>query len=138
MNSKKEVGLALAHQIREIFRNSETQFSRACGEYNVPLSYYYILRISWEDIGKTQTEIADAAGMSPSLASQVIQKMGKAKILTRESDPDDARIKLVHISAKGLKLRENLIDTCEDVAIKIFKNIAAKDISTVLAVLESV
>lgn len=138
MNLKNEVSLALMHQIREIFRDCETQMVRACGEYSVPLSYYYILRVNWGDTGKTQTEISDVAGMSTSLASQVIQKMCNAKLLNRKSDPKDARVKFVHITAKGVQLRGDLIDTCRDVTANIFKDISAKDISTVLEVLEPV
>lgn len=135
--SKKEVSLALTHLIRKIFRDCETQLVRACGEYSAPLSYYYILRVNWEDTGKTQADIADVAGMSASLASQVIQKMCKANILIRKSDPEDARVKLVHITATGLLLRKNLINACKDVTVEIFKGVTEEDISTVSEILES-
>lgn len=137
METKKELGVELSQKIREFFWDCETQLRRACREYNVPLSYYYILRINWREAGETQSDIADAAVMAASLASQVIQKMCKADLLIRKSDPDDARLKLVFITAKGIQLREELIGACEDVTVKIFKDITKKDISDVLAVFES-
>lgn len=138
MKSKEDVSLELTHQLREVFRHCETQLSRACSEYNVPLSYHYILRVKWTGTGKAQSDIANAAAMSPSLASQVIQKMCKAKLLIRKPNPDDARIKLVHITAKGMQLRENLMNACEGATVEIFNDITPDDMSKVSAVLESV
>lgn len=133
---KHETGRKLLFELRSAFRDCETEMSRMAAKFNVPLSYYYILRTLEDDVGETQTQIALNASMTPSVASQVIQKMCKVDLLVREADFEDARIKRVQLTAKGLALRDDLNQACDTHLLKGFANITMKDMKTAITVLK--
>lgn len=133
---KQDIGMELVYKLRSAFRDCETEMGRMVAQFDVPLSYYYILRTLEDNIGVTQTQIAIDASISPSVASQVIQKMCKADLLMRKADSEDARLKLVYLTSKGTALRDKLNEMCQTRLPQIFNNMTMKDIKTTLSILD--
>lgn len=126
---------SLPYHIRGAFRGFETALSRYLVTKNIPLSQFYILRLQWDDIGRQQNDIAEAACMSESVASQVIQKMEKAGLLQRKADKEDARKRRVHITDKGSRLRDDIMSEGIQISREHGPQISREDMLTTIAVL---
>jgi DNA-binding MarR family transcriptional regulator len=60
--------------------------------------------------GVSQKELAESCGCSTALASQVLQKLVKKQLVVIESDPRDARARVVQLSKTGeQKIREAVV-----------------------------
>ena len=134
-HAKNKSPLSLAYQMRSTFRECETQMGRFLNDLDVPLSYYYILRTEWVEEGISQKQLATDAAITPSVASQVIQKMCKENLLTRKTSSNDSRIKLVFITKQGEALRDKLNGICESLLEQACQNIPAEDIAIATQVL---
>ena len=132
---KNKSPLSLAYQMRSTFRECETQMGRFLSDLDVPLSYYYILRMEWVEEGIPQKQLANDAAITPSVASQVIQKMCKENLVIRKLSPSDSRIKLVFITEQGEALRDKLNGICESLLEQACRNIPAEDIAIATQVL---
>ena len=100
---------SLPYHLRGAFRGFETALARYLETIGVPLSYFHILRLQWDGNGSSQLALATKAFMTESVASQVVKKMVKDGLLRRVRDPNDKRVWLVHLTAKGKRLREKVV-----------------------------
>lgn len=80
-------------------------------------------------------KLATDAAITPSVASQVIQKMCKENLLTRKLSSNDSRIKLVFIIEQGEALSDKLNGICENLIEQACGDIPAEDIKIATRVL---
>jgi DNA-binding MarR family transcriptional regulator len=64
----------------------------------------YVIR-ALADGDRTLTELASLLGVTKQAAIKVVDEMEARGFLTRESHPDDRRVKLLQLTAKGRKVR---------------------------------
>jgi DNA-binding MarR family transcriptional regulator len=64
----------------------------------------YVIR-ALADRDRTLTELAGLLGVSKQAAIKVVDEMEFRGFLTRATHPDDRRVKLLHLTAKGRKVR---------------------------------
>jgi DNA-binding MarR family transcriptional regulator len=64
----------------------------------------YVIR-ALADGDRTLTELAGLLGVSKQAAIKVVDEMEARGFLTRETHPDDRRVKLLRLTAKGRKVR---------------------------------
>jgi len=125
----------IAYEVRGTFRAFENALISALAEKDISVGFFHILRLSWPEDGRTQKEVAELAFMTPSVASQQIQKMCKAGLLFRESDPKDIRKKIVKLTEEGLKAKNNLVAPILLIPEIASENISNEDILTTVRVL---
>ena len=126
---------SLPYHIRGAFRGFETALSRYLATLDLPLSQFYILRLQWDGEGSQQSDIAEKACMSESVASQVIQKMEKTGLVKRESDPADSRKLHVVLTPHGKTLREKVLQEGIHISKEHAPKISREDMLTTIAVL---
>jgi DNA-binding MarR family transcriptional regulator len=63
--------------------------------------------------GVSQKELAEDCGCSTALASQVLQKLVSKKLVEVKFDPNDARVRVVRLSAKGEKRIQKAVKILE-------------------------
>ena len=129
---------SLPYHIRGAFRGFETALSRYLATLDVPLSQFYILRLQWDEDGQQQKDIAEAACMSESVASQVIQKMELSGLLERKPAPEDARKRRVVLTVKGRILRERMMIKGIELSKEHGPEISREDMLTTISVLVKV
>jgi len=126
---------SLPFHIRGAFRGFETALSRYLAALDIPLSQFYILRLQWDKLGSPQNDIAHKACMSESVASQVIQKMEKAGLVTRKSDNSDFRMRRVFLTPKGKSLRAKILKKGIQLSEEHGPTISNEDMLTTISVL---
>lgn len=129
---------SLPYYIRGAFRGFETALARYLATKDIPLSYFYILRLEWHEEGHSQKHIADKSFMTESVASQVIKAMEKDGILQRRSDPSDARKNLVGLTPEGEKLRTSISTEGIGISKAHTPNMSKEDVLTTMRVLKQV
>ena len=125
----------IAYEVRGTFRAFENALISALAESDISVGFFHILRLTWPEEGMTQKQIADHAFMTPSVASQQIQKMCKAGLLSRQTDPTDVRKKIVKLTEDGTVKRTEIITRILKIPKTSTENISDKDIQTTLKVL---
>lgn len=129
---------SLPYHLRGAFRGFETALARYLETIDVPLSYFHILRLQWEDIGSTQSALAEKSFMTESVASQVIKKMVADKLLVRTRDTNDRRIWRVKLTEKGLNLREEIVTKGIKVSSEYQPDISKEDAMITIDVLKKI
>lgn len=129
---------SLPYHIRGAFRGFETALARYLATVDLPVSQFYILRLLWEEDGNTQSDIAAQASMSESVASQVIQKMEKAGLVTRKKVSGDSRKRKVFLTPKGIALRQKIMTEGIQISEAHRPDISREDILTAISVLMKV
>jgi DNA-binding MarR family transcriptional regulator len=61
------------------------------------------------DRDRTLTELADLLGVSKQAAIKVVDEMEARGFLSRQSDPDDRRVKVLRLTDKGVKVRHTAL-----------------------------
>lgn len=126
---------SLPYHIRGAFRGFETALARYLATMDLPVSQFYILRLLWEEDGNSQSDIAAQASMSESVASQVIQKMEKAGLVTRRKGSGDDRKRYVYMTPKGKTLREKIMTEGIKISNEHRPDISREDLLTTISVL---
>lgn len=129
---------SLPYHLRGAFRGFETALARYLDTVDLPLSHFYILRLQWDGHGSTQGSLARNSFMTESAASQVIQQMVKSGLLERSVDETDRRKRLVVLTEKGKKLREEVVNYGLYTSSKHSPVISKKDIRTTIDVLQQI
>jgi DNA-binding MarR family transcriptional regulator len=68
----------------------------------------YVIR-ALADEGRTLTEVAGLLGVSKQAAIKVVDEMEARGFLSRENDPDDRRVKVLRLTAKGRQVRRSAL-----------------------------
>ncbi|MFD9548543.1 MarR family winged helix-turn-helix transcriptional regulator [Nocardia salmonicida] len=66
------------------------------------------LRVAGEHDGLRLSAVADALRISPRSATEVVDALEKAELVTREPDPTDRRATLVSVTAQGKRTLDTL------------------------------
>ena len=129
---------SLPYHLRGAFRGFETALGRHLKRYDLPLSQFYILRLQWSPGGNSQTDIAERAFMSESVASQVIKKMEAKGLVRKKSDAKDNRKYLVSLTHTGETLRNKIAKDGIQISTKHAPKISKADLKTAIEVLKKV
>lgn len=126
---------SLPYFLRGAFREFETALGRYLAEFGLPLSYFYILRLQWNENGNSQVDIANRAFMTQSVASQVLKKMENSNLVRRKTDPKDGRSRIVQLTATGEALRERIASDGIKISNENAPDISRQDMKTAIEVL---
>jgi DNA-binding MarR family transcriptional regulator len=75
-----------------------------CGIDDMRAPFGYVIRALAER-DRTLTELAGLLSVSKQSAIKVVDEMEQRGFLSRQPDPDDRRVKVLHLTAKGRKVR---------------------------------
>lgn len=130
-NQRENIG----YEIRGTFRAFENALITYLAESKVPVAHFHILRLPWTPDGISQTEISTLAFMSPSVTSQLIQKMSREGLLVRDFANSTSRRKQVFLTETGWKLREKVLEGALKIPVTAAETISDEDITIMLNVL---
>jgi len=97
------------HLLREIVRTYQVLMSGFARKTGMPASRFALMRllaISRGDVGVT--DLARQLGVDPAAVTRQVQELERDRIVSRHADKRDARRSYVRLTAKGLKLFEEI------------------------------
>lgn len=85
-----------------------------------------LLRLSKQD-GVMQKEIADALNLTPATITDTLQRMEKARLLERRTDPEDGRVCRVYITEKGRAVKKQVDGIIQTIDEETFRGLSLEE-----------
>ncbi len=117
---KREIGSfdfrnAPGFLIRRAHQHSIATYARRTAEFGVTPVQFAILNTICAEPGLDQISIAQSVAFDAATIGSVLGRLEKRELITRCSDPNDQRRKLITITAKGKRLLVEMFDAVTQV-----------------------
>lgn len=106
--------------------------------YNVTVEQWIILIHLNQQDGISQQELANRYNRSKVSALNLIKKLKQDQFVLRKTDPNDARVKLIYLTAKGHKLLQKLIPIAKANRERMILGISEEEIVLLKKVLRKI
>ncbi len=88
--------------------------------------------------GMKLTELGRCAGLEPSTMTGLIDRMERDGLVCRADDPHDRRAQKVHLTPKGIAVREPVFQAVDNMLREAFAGIEAADMKAAKTVLQRI
>lgn len=127
------------HSIGYLARINFRAFSRALEkltqQHGVSAGQWRFLRVLWDQDGITQRELADRTGTTEATTVRSVNGLLKAGFIKRRRVADDRRKMKITLTAKGRRLRNELLPMVIAVNERALRGVSKRDIETTRRVL---
>jgi DNA-binding MarR family transcriptional regulator len=124
---------SVGYQIRATHRALQRFLQLKIEPYGVTPGIWYFLRALWHEDGLTQRELSRRVGtMEPTTMSAIVI-MARKGLVRRVRSKTDRRKLHVHLTARGRKLRNQLIPLAKDVVATAVASLSAAERRQLLA-----
>ena len=123
---------SVGYQIRATHRALQRFLQFKIEPHGITPGMWYFLRALWHEDGLTQRELSDRVGtMEPTTLSAILI-MEKKGLVRRVRDRTDRRKWHIHLTAKGLGLKSELIPLARDVVNTAVQNLSRGEVAQLL------
>ncbi|MBI1203334.1 MAG: MarR family transcriptional regulator [Rhodopseudomonas sp.] len=129
---------SIGYQIRTTHRALQRLLQLKIEPSGVTLGMWYFLRALWNEDGLTQRELSRRVGTMEPTTMSAILNMEKSGLVRRVRDKTDRRKIHVHLTAKGSRLRNDLVPLAKDVVSIAANGLSAAEIKQFLGYLSEV
>ena len=127
------------HSIGYLTRINFRAFSRALEkltiEHGVSAGQWRFLRVLWDQDGITQRELADRTGTTEATTVRSVNGLLKSGFITRKRVADDRRKMKITLTARGRRLRNELLPLVISVNERALRGVSQRDVETTRRVL---
>lgn len=92
-------------------------------EHDVTIEQWRILNRLWQQDGRRQQDLADLAHRDKTSITRIIDSMEERDLVVRVPDGNDRRQKLIYLTNKGKRLREELTQIAETTSEEVQRGI---------------
>jgi DNA-binding MarR family transcriptional regulator len=100
---------SFGYLVNRLARSMAGQLAEELRPAGVGIGQWAILLFLWARDGLSQAELARVVAIEPPTMVRTVDRMVRDGFVTRESDPRDARVSRIHLTAKGRALRDELV-----------------------------
>jgi DNA-binding MarR family transcriptional regulator len=122
------------HRVYQASRNEMFREFREQGEDVTPEQWALLIRL-WEQDDRTQSELSEATFRDAPTISRILAGMQERGLIERLVHPDDARSRIVRLTAKARALRKKLVPAVERIVQRMVGSIPERDLLTTRATL---
>jgi DNA-binding MarR family transcriptional regulator len=123
---------SVGYQVRATHRLLQRFLQFKIEPHGITPGMWYFLRALWHEDGLTQRELSDRVGtMEPTTLSAILI-MEKKGLVRRVRDRADRRKWHIHLTAKGLGLKSELIPLARDVVNTAVQNLSRGEVAQLL------
>ena len=124
MAEKDEVIERILQQVSDIFREVLPLVHRELLEMDLTAPQLKIVFLLYLYGATRMSELAASLGVTMATATGIVDRLVERGLVARESQPDDRRVVMCRLSAKGLKQTERLWVTSREKARELLSTIA--------------
>ena len=125
----------LAHLVKDATRALVRALQMRLAKHAVSFGHWTFLRILWEGDGLTQRELSERAGVMEPTTFSALKTMERLGYIRRRRRGDDRKRVYIWLTAKGRRLRGQLVPLAEDVNRIAVKGMRPTDIAVTREVL---
>ncbi|MFN2643843.1 MAG: MarR family winged helix-turn-helix transcriptional regulator [Burkholderiales bacterium] len=96
----------IAFLLRDTYGAFAREFQQALAEAGITMSMFFFLQALARRDGLSQRELMDGAGLMQPATSSALKEMERLRLISRETDPQDARVVRFYMTAKARSLFE--------------------------------
>src|SRR6185295_16717719 len=122
------------HRVYQASRNEMFREFRGHGEDVTPEQWALLIRL-WERDERTQSELSEATFRDAPTISRILDGMQTRGWVERLVHPEDARARVVRLTAPGRALRKKLVPVVERIVGRMVAGIAERDLLSTRATL---
>lgn len=100
---------SLGYLVNRLARDMAAALARRIRPAGVAIGQWAVLLHLWARDGATQAELARSAAIEPPTVVRTIDRMVRDGLVTRRTDPRDARLSRIHLTERGRALRDVLV-----------------------------
>jgi DNA-binding MarR family transcriptional regulator len=100
---------SFGYLVNRLARSMAAQLAEELRPSGVGIGQWAILLFLWARDGMSQAELSRFVAIEPPTMVRTIDRMVRDGLVKRESDPRDARVSRIHLTAKGRALRDELV-----------------------------
>ena len=122
------------HRVYQATRNEMYRRFREVGEEITPEQWAVLIRL-WERDGLTQTALSEDTFRDKPTMSRILDGLAARGIVERRIDPDDARVRTVHLTRRGRDLEKKLVPVARALVEQLVDGIDERALVTTRATL---
>ncbi|SEJ33130.1 MarR family winged helix-turn-helix transcriptional regulator [Demequina mangrovi] len=111
MSEREELLEAACDSLVVFLRKSVPSLAETVAHMGLTLHQFRALVILYAEDACTTTDLAEAVGVHPSVATGIVQRMVQRGIFDRHEDPDDRRIRRLSLTPAGRELAAEVVGT---------------------------
>ena len=118
----------------------DLMFQRSINEkgYSVTVHQWRILQKLYDSNGLSQVELGKLLDKNGPNVTRILDIMEKNDLICRNTDPEDRRKFLIHLTAKGREMKEKIAPLSRSSREKALKNISQGDLKKLREVLNRI
>src|ERR1700726_2507309 len=121
--------LSSGYLVRDPHRAFQRLLERRIGPFGVTRGQWYFLRVLWITDGLSQRELSARVGMMEPTTVIALRSMEKSGLIRRVRADDDRRKVLVFLTAKGKRLRNELLDVARAITAEAEAGLAPRELA---------
>ncbi len=129
---------SVGYRIRATHRALQRFLQLKIEPHGVSLGMWYFLRALWNEDGLTQRELSRRVGTMEPTTLTAILSMEKKGLVRRVRSKKDRRKQHVHLTAKGSRLRNDLLPLAKEVVATAVQGLTGPEVKRLLASLAEV
>jgi MarR family transcriptional regulator, organic hydroperoxide resistance regulator len=122
--------ISSGYLVRDAHRAFQRLLERRIAPYGVSRGQWYFLRVLWTNDGLSQRELSARVGMMEPTTVIALRSMERAGLIHRVRSSDDRRKVRVLLTAKGKRLRDELLGVARTITDEAEEGIAARDLAS--------
>jgi MarR family transcriptional regulator, organic hydroperoxide resistance regulator len=131
-------GRSIPWAIRDLNRLFAATLEPLVSRDGVTVCHWYYLRILSEFDGLNQRELSQKVGVHPNTAVPALDNMEMHGLVKRVRDANDRRRMCVHLTAKGRRLRDEMIPDVSAMVFRSIANVTSSELDTFFKVIKRI
>ena len=106
---------SLGYLVNRAARVMAEELANEIRPYGVGIGQWAVLMFLWAGDGVTQADLSRVVAIEPPTMVRTIDRMVRDGLVERRPDPTDARASRIHLTPKGVALRDKLVPKAVEV-----------------------
>lgn len=100
----------IGFQVLQVHKAHRQRAEAALNKLGIHTGQEMILLQLWIEEGIPQSQLAASMEVEPPTATKMLQRMERAGLIERRTDPEDARVSRVYLTARGRALEQPVLN----------------------------
>jgi DNA-binding MarR family transcriptional regulator len=128
----------IGYRILQIHRAHRNRAEAAFNELGLHTGQEWVLFQLWREDGLTQSALVNNLGVEPPTITKTIDRLEKAGLVERRTDPDDARVSRVYLTPAGCALEAPVKQVWDDLEAQTVQGLSEIEIALLRRLLDQI